>query len=46
MEDAFNVFLNGIAGVFVGVSILYITIRVSAYIIGRAPEKREPDNKE
>ena len=49
MEEALNVFLNGISGVFVGITVLYIFIRLNAAILGREPASKpisEPANKE
>lgn len=31
MSDAVDIFLNGIAGVFIGISVLYIAIRLNAF---------------
>lgn len=31
MNPAINIFLNGIAGVFIGITVLYIAIRLNAY---------------
>ena len=41
MDEALNVFLNGLTGVFVGITVLYIAIRINAMISGREPDKKE-----
>ena len=41
MEPALNVFLNGITGVFAGITFLYIAIRLNSAIAGREVKKQE-----
>lgn len=42
MQAAIDIFLNGIAGVFAGMIVLYLVIKLIA-VIGREPA---PDSKE
>jgi hypothetical protein len=39
MEQVLNVFVNGTAGVFVGITVLYLAIRLNALICGRFLDK-------
>jgi len=41
MEAALNVFINGIAGVFVGITVLYIAIRLNSAFAEREANKQE-----
>lgn len=41
MEAAFSVFLNGSAGVFAAMGILYLTVKINAWVAGKAPRKEE-----
>ena len=41
MEQALEVFINGIAGVFAGIAMLYVSIRVIALISDRRAEDKE-----
>ncbi len=41
MQAAFEIFLNGITGVFIGLTVLYVAIKINKLLAGR-----EPDNKE
>lgn len=42
MDAGINIFLNGISGVFLGMAVLYVTIK----IIGiAAAERSEPEDK-
>ena len=41
MEDALEIFLNGIFGVFVGLAVLYVAIKVNKSLAGREPDKKE-----
>ena len=42
MEQAISVFINGILGVFAGMGMLYVAIRVFSYIAER--QQQAPDN--
>ena len=39
MEQAIGVFVNGIGGVFAGMAVLYLTIKLLSVVVGRLPEK-------
>ena len=39
METTLSVFLNGMAGVFAGMAILYLTMKALAFLAGSAPEE-------
>ncbi len=41
MQAAIEVFINGVAGVFAGITVLYIAIRVNAIIATDKPGKQE-----
>lgn len=42
MHSAFDIFLNGISGVFIGLTVLYAAIKINKVLMGReAPEKKE-----
>ena len=41
MQAAIDVFINGIAGVFAGITVLYIAIRLNSLIAGREASKQE-----
>ena len=42
MQSAFDIFLNGISGVFIGLTVLYVAIKINAVLAGReAPEQKE-----
>ena len=41
MQLAFEVFLNGIFGVFTGLAVLYAAIRLNKALNGRTPEEKE-----
>ena len=41
MVSAFSVFINGIAGVFAGMGILYVTMKLGAWVAGKSPEKTD-----
>ncbi len=41
MQAAFEVFSNGILGVFTGITVLYIVIRLNCLIAGRDTDKQE-----
>ena len=41
MQAAFEIFVNGRTGVFIGLTVLYAAIKINKVLAGR-----EPDNKE
>ena len=41
MADAVSLFVAGLGGVFVGMALLYIAIRVTSLITGRLPSGEE-----
>ena len=41
MDQVINIFFNGIAGVFLGISVLYIAIRINAAICTSVLKKSE-----
>ena len=41
MQAAFEIFMNGISGVFIGLSVLYIAIKLNKLLAGREPDKKE-----
>jgi hypothetical protein len=41
MHAALDVFINGIAGVFAGITVLYIAIRLNSAIAERVASKQE-----
>ena len=42
MQAAFEVFMNGISGVFIGLAVLYAVIKINKLVAGReAAEKEE-----
>lgn len=41
MQAAFEIFLNGIFGVFVGLSVLYAAIKINKALAGREPDQKE-----
>lgn len=41
MESAVTIFLVGIGGVFIGMGMLYVAIRISAALAGRRPKATE-----
>ena len=38
---AFEIFINGISGVFIGLSVLYVAIKINKLLAGRAPDKKD-----
>jgi hypothetical protein len=42
MQAAFEIFVNGISGVFIGLSVLYAAIKLNKLLAGREPDKKEP----
>ena len=41
MQAAFEIFINGISGVFIGLSVLYAAIKLNKLLAGREPDKKE-----
>ena len=41
MQAAFDIFVNGISGVFIGLSVLYAAIKINKLLAGREPDKKE-----
>ena len=41
MQAAFEVFVNGISGVFIGLSVLYAAIKLNKLLAGREADKKE-----
>ena len=41
MSQALEVFVNGISGVFAGIAVLYIAIRLNSAFAGRETGKKE-----
>jgi hypothetical protein len=41
MHAAFEIFVNGISGVFIGLSVLYAAIKLNKLLAGREPDKKE-----
>ena len=41
MQGAFEVFINGISGVFIGLSVLYVAIKINKFLAGREVVKKE-----
>jgi len=41
MEETLNVFINGIAGVFCGMAVLYIAMKLIRLVAGRPRAKEE-----
>jgi len=41
MQAAFEIFVNGISGVFIGLSVLYVAIKLNTLLAGREPDKKE-----
>ncbi len=35
MDTASSVFINGISGVFTGIAVLYVMMKVLAFVVGR-----------
>jgi len=45
MNEAFSVFLTGIVGVFAGMSLLYLTVRLNAFVAGRIEARWKPGSE-
>ena len=43
VESAFGIFVNGITGVFIGMTVLYVTIKLIALAAKERPETEKAD---
>jgi uncharacterized membrane protein len=41
MQAAFDIFVNGITGVFIGLTVLYVAIKINKLLAGREPDEKE-----
>jgi len=41
MQAAIEIFLNGILGVFAGLAMLYVAIKIIRLAVGREPDSKE-----
>ena len=41
MQAAFDIFVNGISGVFIGLTVLYVAIKINKLLAGRKPDEKE-----
>lgn len=41
MQAAIEIFVNGISGVFIGLTVLYAAIKINKLLAGREPDKKE-----
>ena len=41
MQAAFEIFVNGISGVFIGLSVLYAAIKLNKLLAGQEADKKE-----
>ena len=41
MQAAIEIFVNGISGVFIGLTVLYAAIKINKLVAGREPVKKE-----
>jgi len=41
MQSAFEIFLNGISGVFIGLAVLYLAIKINGLLARRHAAKEE-----
>jgi hypothetical protein len=41
MQAAFDIFINGISGVFIGLTVLFAAIKINKLLAGREPAKKE-----
>ena len=41
MQTAFEVFINGITGVFIGITVLYLAIKANKLLAGKEPAEKE-----
>ena len=42
MEQAFSVFINGLTGVFIGMALLYITMKLLAVLGRESADDKDP----
>ena len=42
MSEALSVFVTGIVGVFAGMALLYLTVKLNAFVAGRIEARRAP----
>lgn len=45
MEGALSVFVTGIVGVFAGMTLLYLTVRLNAFVAGAIDARRAPSGE-
>jgi len=43
MQAAIDIFLNGVLGVFAGLAVLYVAIKIIRLAAGREPERKKED---
>ena len=43
MQAAIEVFLNGISGVFIGLAVLYATIKLIGFVVAPKPDKKKEE---
>ena len=41
MQAAIEIFVNGISGVFIGLTVLYVAIKINKLLAGREPDEKE-----
>jgi hypothetical protein len=41
MQAALEIFVNGISGVFIGLTVLYLAIKINKLLAGREPPKQD-----
>ena len=41
MQAAFEIFVNGITGVFIGLAVLYVAIKIIKLLAGREPDGKD-----
>ncbi len=41
MKDALLIFMNGIVGVFAGMAVLYLSIRLTSFVVDKLESKKE-----
>jgi hypothetical protein len=45
MSEALSVFVTGIVGVFAGMTLLYLTVRLNAFVAGMIDARRAPEGE-
>ena len=45
MSEALSVFVTGIVGVFAGMTLLYLTVRLNAFVAGKIEARRTPEGE-